>query len=162
MPRDDAGGKSPRSIRFVLTFEGGDVRLLARQRVGMTAPASDALEDAGRRSGFWVEVRDAGERTLFRRVAEHPGGAGAEFPTDDPERPLARQEAAGAAGVLVVVVPDVEEGDRLVLVGGPSGAQVERGAVREIASFPLHGPDQEASPGGPTKGGPGEDGEEAP
>jgi len=156
MPNDTADSGASRSIRFVLTFQGGDVRLVARQPVRMTAPASDALDEVGRRSGFWYEVRDADQRTLYRRIAEHPDRAGAEFPTDDPERPLARQDAEGATGVLVLVVPDVAKGERLVLVGGPSGRQVERGAVREIASFPLHEADSDAAPGGSEPGGKGE------
>jgi hypothetical protein len=151
MPKESSGGGPPQSIRFVLTFAGGEVRLLARQRVGMTAPASDAVEEAGRQTGFWYELRSPDERTLYRRVAEHP--AGAEFPTDDPERPLARQEAPDATGVLVVVVPEIEQAERLVLVGAPAGAKAERAAAREIASFPLHGSDHQATPEGPGQGG---------
>lgn len=125
----------PRTLRLVFAYEGDDVRLLSAERVEMTPLPSDALEPVEKAAGFWYELRDGAERTLYRRIAQNPMRTSAELLTDDPDRPLRRVEIPDPGGEFVLLTPDLDDAQTLVFVGSPSGRAATES--RELARFPL-------------------------
>jgi hypothetical protein len=125
----------PRTLRLVFSYEGSDVRLLSADSVEMRSLPSDPLEKTGDNFGFWYELRDRQERPLYRRITQNPMRVSAEVLTDDPERPIAREELTAPRGEFVLFAPDLDEAATLVFVGAPPGPAVTR--ARELARFEL-------------------------
>jgi hypothetical protein len=124
-----------RTLRLVFAYEGDDVRLLSVERVEMRPLPSDELEPVEKTAGFWYELRDGAERTLYRRIAQHPTRTSTEVLTDDPERPLRRVDVSDPRGEFVLLAPDLDEAQTLVFVGSPGGDAATES--RELARFPL-------------------------
>lgn len=73
----------PKAVRLTLEFAGqASPRVFATQALDKQVPASDSLEPYTDRSGFWIDVVDAGGRVRYRlvtgdpREAEAPGAPG--------------------------------------------------------------------------------------
>lgn len=122
-------GKRPQAVRLTFAYHGDEVELIAQQPVETVTPPSDEVEEADRRSGFWYQVEDARGEPLYRRVARNPirqdrevfGGAG---------ESVTRAPVEESKGVFTVVVPHIEEADRVTLQGRrparrSGGAQAE-------------------------------------
>jgi hypothetical protein len=126
-------------LRLTFAYRGQEIELVSTQAVDMKVPPADALRWDEKSSGFWVVLRDAGGRPLYRRVTSDPIQTSVEFPSDDPKRPLARQDVASPEGVFVVLVPDLPQARTVALFssGGASGQERTVVAAREIASFDL-------------------------
>ena len=142
--RERDAGRGPRALRLIFSYTGQDVRLVGRQRVEMTVPPSDppAGDEQGL-SGFWYELRDDAGQTLYRRVVSNPIPTSTEVLTDDPRRPVAREEVAGdLQGVFVLLCPETEAARTVALFGSPPEAPGLRPAAigmgaRKIAEFDL-------------------------
>jgi hypothetical protein len=126
-----------RTLRLVFEYEGRDVRLLSAERVAMTPPPSHELEAGEGATGFWYEVRDPDERTLYRRITENPVRMSTEVLTDDRERPLAREPVSEPRGHFVLHVPDVEEAATLLLVGSRPEDEPAARAAEVLGRFDL-------------------------
>lgn len=134
--RERDAGRGPRALRLIFSYSGQDVRLVGRQRVEMTVPPSDppAAGEQGQ-SGFWYELRDDARRTLYRRVVGNPIPTSTEVLTDDPQRPVAREEAAGGIqGVFVLLCPEIEAARTVALFSSPPDAPGLRVAGAEMRS----------------------------
>lgn len=127
-------------LRLTFSYRGQDIELVSTQAVDMKIPPADALQWDERSSGFWVLLRDAGGQPLYRRITADPIQTSVEYPSDDPKRPLARQDVASPEGVFVVLVPDLPQA-RTVALFSSGGAGAEQRttatAAREIATFDL-------------------------
>ncbi|HWS53211.1 MAG TPA: hypothetical protein VN228_03760 [Pyrinomonadaceae bacterium] len=142
--RERDAGRGPRALRLIFSYAGQDVRLVGRQRVAMTVPPSDPSAGAEQgQSGFWFELRDDSGRTLYRKVMGNPIPTSTEVLTDDPARPVAREEVAGdVQGVFVLLCPETEAARTVALFSSPPDvpglrlAAAEMGA-RKIAEFDL-------------------------
>jgi len=142
--RERDAGRGPRALRLIFSYSGQEVRLVGRQSVEMTVPPSDPLPAQERgRSGFWYELRDADRRTLYSRVVSNPIPTSTEVLTDDPKRPVAREELGGdVQGVFVLLCPEIEAARTVALFSSPPEAPGLRRAAgemgaRQIAEFDL-------------------------
>ncbi|MGZ8711566.1 MAG: hypothetical protein ACXW28_15200 [Thermoanaerobaculia bacterium] len=126
-------------LRLTFSYRGQGIELVSTQSVDMKVPSSDPLAWDEKSSGFWVVLRDAGGRPMYRRVTSDPIQTSVEFPSDDPKRPLARQEVTSPEGVFVLLVPDLPQARTVAMFSssGPSGQERTAVASREIASFDL-------------------------
>ena len=126
-------------LRLTFSYRGQDIELVSTQAVDMKVPPADALRWDEKTSGFWVVLRDAGGQPLYRRITSDPIQTSVEYPSDDPKRPLARQDVAAPEGVFVVLVPDLPQARTVALFssGGTSAQERTAVAAREIAAFDL-------------------------
>jgi hypothetical protein len=135
--------ESPKAVRLTFSYQGDQVKLVSQQPVEMTVPPSDPLKGYEEHKGFWAEVKNAQDKTLFRRVLHNPTRNDAEVFSDDPEQSISREPAPKRKGVFVVVVPDTNKGHEVTLsrsTGQPDieaeGAPRGMAAVRSLATGP--------------------------
>jgi hypothetical protein len=126
-----------KAVRLLLSFEGEGVNLLSQQSVEMTLPPSEQDGGAEGQRGFWYELRDEQNRPLYRRVMHNPMREDVEVFSDDPKQSVSRQIVPNRKGVFAVLVPDVEAGHTVALVGSPLRVDVANQPAREIARFTL-------------------------
>jgi hypothetical protein len=128
-----------------LTFEyrGSEVRLTSTNSVEMLAPPSDPTEGYAGQSGFWVELRDAGDKVAYRRLMRHPIEVEWEAPTGDPENPFTRARADQVQGVFTVLVPDLAHARGLRLLGSPPDSPASAAAEMFRATLTVGNGNQE-------------------
>jgi hypothetical protein len=124
-------------VRLIFSYEGDTVRLESSERLETTTPPSDPVEGVESEVGFWLELRDSGDRRLYRRVMQNPISADAEVFSDDPERSIARIEVEKPVGAFTALVPDLPDATQVALVGSAPGEPAERAVTTEIARFDL-------------------------
>src|SRR5690242_1598319 len=107
------------AIRLTFAYDGDQVNLLSQQRVQMRLPPSDPVEGYAGHKGFWCELKDAQNRTLYRRVMHHPMRPDVEVFSDDPEKTISRQPVEGGKGVFTALVPDSAQAHEVVLSASP-------------------------------------------
>ena len=132
--------KPAKAIRMMFAFEGEQVHLVSQQSVEMVLPPSDQVQDFQEQTGFWYELRDARDRSLYRRVMHNPMQQDVEVFSDDSKQSIARQPVPNRKGVFVIVVPDTEEGHTVTLSSSPQRVELAHQPAREIARFALHKP----------------------
>ncbi len=133
-----AAPAGPGAIRLIFSYEGNDIRLISRQRVNVVTPLSESLESSLEgQSGFWVEVRDKAGQPLRRQLMHDPIRYDAEVFSEDPGRSVARIPLERPSGVFVVLIPEIEEADHLVLIGTPLAERPALTEAREIGRFSL-------------------------
>ncbi|MEP6742241.1 MAG: hypothetical protein ABJB61_07055 [bacterium] len=128
------------------------MKLVSQQPVDMTVPASDPLKGYEEHKGFWAEVKNDQDKTLFRRVLHNPTRNDIEVFPEDPEEGISRLPAPKRKGKFVVVVPDTGKSHEVTLSrssgapeieaeGAPKGMAAMRslatGPAEEIARFKL-------------------------
>lgn len=129
--------KTKRTLRLTFSYEQSSVQLTDIQRVAMTPPPADPLQAPKGAAGFWVEVRDAAARPLYRRVTQNPIRFAAEFPTDESDRPLAWGDLDEPRGVFVLVVPDLPAAQTVLLFSSPLGPEGSGKPASELVRFDL-------------------------
>ena len=127
----------PRAIRLTFSYVGNRIELTATQRLAMFVPPGDSLEADRERSGFWVEVRNADERPLFRQILHHPIETTREVFPSDPQGEIIRTPVADPRGVFSIVIPEIAGARVLALIGSPSAADRRGEAAQEIARVDL-------------------------
>jgi hypothetical protein len=129
------------TLRLTFAYEHGSIKLLDREEIDMVAPASEPIEAEGARSGFWFELHDARNRTLYRRTMQDLTDPTVEVRSGDPERPFKRVPAGEMRREFVVLVPEIGERRSLVFFGRPVSqgalAPVSGAASTEIVRFDL-------------------------
>jgi hypothetical protein len=138
-PQDTASPaqNEPKAIRLIFAYAGDRIELTDAQRLAMFVPPSDSLEPERERSGFWVEVRDANEQPLFRRLMHHPIETTREVFPADPHGEIIRTPVADRRGVFSVVIPELTAARSLALVGSPPEVNRRGEAAYEMARFDL-------------------------
>ncbi len=107
---DPSAGQPRRSaLRLMLEYRGAEFRLTSRQEVEMVTPPSDPTDEYEGQSGAWLELRDARERVIYRRIIRNPLGSNVEAPSGDPKRPFTNVRVDRPSGALVLVVPDLPD-----------------------------------------------------
>jgi hypothetical protein len=135
----------PRAVRLTIAYNGDQMELVSRQSVAMTVPPSDPVESFAERAGFWVDLKDEQDQTLYRRVMHDPIRRDVEVFSPDPEQTVQRAAVAEPQGVFSVVLPEIEAAQAVSLIGSPPppppdelAIAVERAQpAREIARFDL-------------------------
>jgi hypothetical protein len=130
---------STRAIRLTFSYDGPSVKLVSQERVEMVIPASDPLSSFRGRKGFWAELRNKQDQTLYRQVLHNPTRNDAEIfpdPEENPEAGISRAPAPKRKGGFVVLVPDTEEGDSVTMCRSPLDKTGPARGNRALASKP--------------------------
>jgi hypothetical protein len=134
IPADTKSGKPaaepPKAVRLTFSYEGDQVKLISQLPVEMKAPPSDPVKGYARHKGFWAELKNEEDRTLYRQVMHNPTRNDAEVFSDDPEEGISREPAPKRKGVFVVVVPDSDQGQEVILCRSPGPAAGKKGALK--------------------------------
>lgn len=126
-----------RSVRLVFEYQGEAITLVSQRKVAMVAPAPQRLTSRPNERGFWVELKDAQDRSLYRHVQNDPIQRHLEVPADDGQH-LSRVPIDEPAGRFSIIVPHLRDTRTVSLVEATERHQGERGsAVAELARFDL-------------------------
>jgi hypothetical protein len=137
-------------IRLIFGYSADGVTLISRQRVEMTLPAQDPASHDALPHAFIAEVRGSDDRVLHRAAIANPSESHREVFSEEAGRSISRVPVAQPNGAFTVIVPDTPEADHLALLtAGPTRDRAgtvisasQAGGLREIARFPLRGPDK--------------------
>lgn len=131
-----ASASSTNAMRLTFSYSGDDVKLISQQSVDMVVPPSDPVKGFNKHKGFWAELKNKKDKTLFRRVMHNPTRNDAEIFSDDPERGISRAPAPKRKGVFVVVVPHTDKGDSITLSRSAPETKGPSRGIRALASKP--------------------------
>jgi hypothetical protein len=126
-----------RSLRLRFALVGSQLHLLRRAAVAMRSLPSQPLPDTSDRetqrgfTGWWIELRDARDRVLYRRVLHDPLGTSVEVRVGD----RWQRTQVPPRGTFSVTVPLLADAATFALVGPPSDDL--HGRSRELGSFDL-------------------------
>jgi hypothetical protein len=130
-----------RAIRLIFEYEGDTLRLVKEQAVEMVVADT---EPAGAQSpGYYLDARDAAERTLARVAARGAFGRSAEVFPERHEDPIQRIDVEQPRGAFTVTLPAIDAADHVTMVriidAVERTAGVERAQPRvvDVASFRL-------------------------
>jgi hypothetical protein len=115
-------------VRLTFTYEDDEIRLASQQPVEMIAPPTDALYGYEGEQGFWIEVCNGQDETLYRQVMQAPFRQDVEIFSPDPEQSIARIPAEKPSGIFTVLVPDLDGADHVVLM-----SSAVSGTVSDVA-----------------------------
>ena len=128
--------QSNKAMRLTFSYNGDDVKLVSQQRIEMIVPSSDAVKGYGKHKGFWAELRSGSDKTLYRTVMHNPTSNDAEVFPESPAEGISRQPAPKRKGVFVVVVPDTEKGEEIVLNRSAPATTGPTKGIRALAAKP--------------------------
>ena len=131
-----ASPESNKAMRLTFSYDGNDVKLLSQQRIEMIVPSSDAVKGYGTHKGFWAELRSGRDKTLYRTVMHNPTKNDAEVFPGTPNEGISREPAPKRKGVFVVVVPDTDEGEQVILCRSKPAIKGPTKGIRALASTP--------------------------
>lgn len=118
-----------RTLRLTFKVTGGEVRLVSYQRVEMICPPSvGELPEAGRHSGFWMELRDSKDRVLFHRRLHTPFRDSVAI--HSPDGKIRREFGAIPESVFEVLMPDVDDAVSIALIGDRPGKAIDQTKVK--------------------------------
>ena len=129
-----------RAWRLTLEYQDGEFRVLERHFLNKRAQSSDELIDSkkGRQqSGFWIELRDAKGRALYRQILHNPLQLSVEIHSENKERPIRQETNPNPKAVLTVVFPDLPDAETLVIVSSPLKAEAMFEPASDLVSFSL-------------------------
>ena len=131
-----AGRRGARRLTF--SYEGDQVELVSEQSVDMTTPPHDEIEGPEERTGFLLELRDARDNVVYRKVMHNPIQPDVEAFSPDPAEPIHRRQVDTPQGTFVVLVPDLPEAEHVSLHSSPAqpGPPAAR-PLRELKRFRL-------------------------
>ena len=127
---------STKAMRLTFSYEGDKVKLVSQQPVEMLVPPSDPVTGFAKHKGFWAELKNARDKTLYRHVMHNPTRNDAEVFTDDPDHSISREPAPKRKGVFVVVVPDTEKANSVTLSRSSPETRGPARGIRALASKP--------------------------
>lgn len=125
-----------KAMRLTFSYDGNDVKLLSQQRTEMIVPASDAVKSYGTHKGFWAELRSGTDKTLYRTVMHNPTKNDAEVFPESPSGVISREPAPKRRGVFVVLVPDTDKGEEVILCRSAPATKGPTKGIRALASKP--------------------------
>jgi hypothetical protein len=148
-PLESGGGGSGTDTAYRLTFSYNreSVTLdFIEMLEEMPTPESDPLEH-DEESGFWYELRDADNATLYRQVVHNPLRYDAEIYLEDAT--IARQLFDDYADSFDLLVPAFSNGIQIALFSSPLNPETSGEVAAEFATFSLAiEPGQPAGEGG--------------
>ena len=129
--------RSSRTLRLTFAYEGSTVRLVSRTSVEMITPAATPTRIREGQSGFWYELRDQTGRILYQLALHNPIRFEAEAFPEDQRQPIRHVPIPHPRGTFDLLVPDLAEGDTVVLFSSPLDPDKSMAPARELASFRL-------------------------
>ena len=128
--------KSPKALRLTFSYDGDDVKLVSQQPVEMIVPSSDPVKGFEKQKGFWAELKNPDDKTLFRRVMHNPTRNDAEVFPGGADQSITREPAPKRKGVFVVVVPATDAADAVTLSRSAPPAKGTTRGIRSLATKP--------------------------
>jgi len=125
-----------KAMRLTFSYDGDDVKLISQQRTEMMVPPSDPLKGYRKHKGFWAELKNERDKTLYRHVMHNPTRNDAEVFPETPGQSISREPAPKRKGVFVVVVPDIEKGEEVTLSRSSPEAEGPASGLLSLASKP--------------------------
>jgi hypothetical protein len=117
------------ALRLTFSYKDGVLQLASEIEVEMVVPPGDAPAKVPEH-GVWVELRDASNKALFRRVLHNPIPVDTEVFSNEPGKNVARVPGAPSEGMFSIVVPKHPKATALVLFS----------SHHEVAPKPAHPP----------------------
>ncbi len=136
---EPAYGSPNRTVRLLFSYEGDKVELVGQQHITMLAPPSDALEGYDNQAGFWIEMRDAGGQTLYRRCMSNPIQPSVEVFSNEGSHSIHREDVSEPKGAFFVLVPEMEKPTKLALCASAKTPGKPLQAAKEFAVFDVKG-----------------------
>ena len=124
--------ESRRTLRLTFQYEASRIELVSEMRVEKLTPPSLTPCPDKNSSGYWVELRDKRGRCLFHRLLDDAIRDSAEIYSEN--KPLERVRLREVKGRFEVLLPDLEEGAEVVIMGHPIS---EAGLMRHQSCRPL-------------------------
>lgn len=141
MSNESARFQPRRAIRLIFEYEGDSLRLVKEQPVEMIVAEADP--SGARPPGYYLDARDATERTLARVAARGAFGASAEVFPERHEDPIQRIDVEQPRGAFTVTLPAIDAADHVTMVRIVEAADRTVGSERvqprviDVASFKL-------------------------
>ena len=115
MPMNDTSQPSPtQAIRLIFEYDGDQVHLVSQQPVEMAITGFDIARSE--HPGYYVDTRDAADRTLARVPARNAFSASTEVFPEKPGEPITRVDVVKPRGAFTVVIPAPGNADHVSLV----------------------------------------------
>jgi len=129
-----------KSLRLTFRIAKGEVHLVSFERLGIICPPSiGERPQAGRHNGFWIELRDKENQTLFHRLLHSPLGNSVEV--HSPDGKIQRVYGEVSENIFEVLLPDEENAHSVILIGDslyPARPQKKRtGGSKELSRFEI-------------------------
>ena len=116
--RSQSAGPSRKTLRLTFQSTNGEVRLIQQERLDMiTPPAVGEPPEAGKNSGFWVELQDDKGAVLAHRLVHSPMRQSVEEHL--PDGSIKRMSGAPTNTTFEVLLPDQGDASTAVLIGHP-------------------------------------------
>ena len=125
-----------KAMRLTFSYNGDEVKLLSQERTEMTVPPSDAVKGFAKHKGFWAELKSGTDKTLYRTVMHNPTKNDAEVFPESPGGVISREPAPKRKGVFVVVVPDTDKGEEVILSRSAPETEGPTMGISALASEP--------------------------
>ena len=125
-----------KAMRLTFSYNGDEVKLLSQERTEMTVPPSDAVKGFAKHKGFWAELKSGTDKTLYRTVMHNPTKNDAEVFPESPGGVISREPAPKRIGVFVVVVPDTDKGEEVILSRSAPDTEGPTMGISALASEP--------------------------
>jgi hypothetical protein len=134
----EGGRAAPtRALRLTFSYSSKGIHLDEIQPLKeMPSPPTDPIQH-GPEAGFWYELRDAKNATLYRQVVDNPMRHEAEIYT---KGSIDRQTKEDRADSFTLLVPSLEGVTTIVLFSSPLDPATFGAAAKEIARFSLVDP----------------------
>ena len=128
---------SRRTLRLTFQYEGSRFELVSQMRVQkLTPPSLNPFPDENS-SGYWVELRDKNGKCLFHRLLPDAIRDSAEIYPEG--KPLARAKLREIKGRFEVLLPDLDNGVTVAIMGHPisDNAILRHKRCGELAKFTI-------------------------
>ena len=125
-----------KAMRLTFSYDGDNVKLVSQKRTEMMVPPSDPLQGFNKQKGFWAELKNERDKTLYRHVMHNPTKNDAEVFPETPGESISREPAPKRKGVFVVVVPDTGKGEEVTLSRSSPEEEGPESGLRALASTP--------------------------
>ena len=136
--REREGAAPTRALRLTFSYSSKGIHLDEIQPVeGMRSPPTDPIQH-GPEAGFWYELRNAKNATLYRQVVHNPMRHEAEVYTEG--APIDRQTMENHADSFTLLVPSLQGATTIVLFSSPLDLATFGAPAEEIARFSLADP----------------------
>lgn len=128
------------AMRLIFEYDADRVRLVQRTPVDLDLSALPATTVAD--AGVFIEVRDAGGRTIARVPAPYAMTSSLETFPERHDQPITRTDDPRATGAFTVVVPMTATADHVTLVRVGDGGDARSGKPRatDLVTFSLSTP----------------------
>jgi hypothetical protein len=126
-----------RGIRLIFSYQDTKVDLISQQDVEMIIPPSKDVNYDRDQSGFWYDLHDKDGKILYHNYVFNPIQTSVETLSDNKDGSFKRIPIEHPKGVFTLLIPQINEAQKLILYSSPIEPQHEFKKAKEIAHFDL-------------------------